>query len=97
PWRPRRATARQGVFIGGGIVVPIGALLPVAHRELPRFRAILLTRQQSLLLLILREMQEELEQDYTAVGECLLEGVDLAVARLPDAARHELMHPRHQH
>jgi hypothetical protein len=56
-----------------------------------------LALEQALLLLLLADVQEVLEHDGAVLGEQALEVRDVAVALFPQAARHQVVHPHHQH
>ena len=52
---------------------------------------------QALRLLVLRDVQEELDDDRALVGQHLLEVADVRVAGLPAALRHQVVDPHDQH
>ena len=75
-------------IVGEGllVVVPVAALLDVGGRELPVVVGQVDAPEEADALLLLREVQEQLDDGEAVVGEVALPVVDVAVALLPDVA-----------
>ena len=74
----------EHVLIGVVVVVPEGALLGVARRKLPVLLRSLDPFQESLLLLLLRDVEEEFQDHDAVVREVLFEVVDVLEATIPN-------------
>ena len=61
PRRVRRAVCADRVLVGRHVVVPVRALAHVAGRELPVLLGLVEPLQEALLLLLARDVEEELE------------------------------------
>ena len=88
--------ARDRILVRLGEVAPLVALLPVLDVDLPGRYRILFPLEETLLLLVLRDVEEVLEDDAAVLCEQRFEGVDRVVARLPDRLLHQLVHPDDQ-
>src|SRR5581483_2041853 len=97
PGRLVGAALAERILIGCLVVLPVGSLLPVAGRDLPGFVRVPLARQQTLLLFIKTDVEEEFKYDGAVIGEQLLEVVDLVITPTPDLLRHKIMDARNQH
>ena len=75
------------------VVVPLLAGVEVAEPELPVLVRLLEARLEPPLLLVLRDVQQHLDDRGALVGEQLLEHVDVVVALLPPLLGHEAEHP----
>ena len=84
PGRPRGAAFSQGVLIGAGVVVPVLALLEIVQRQLPIAGGILHAGQESLLLLLLANVQEKFQDGDAAGVQHAFEFVDVPVALRPN-------------
>ena len=84
-------------LVGGLEVVPELAVVEVGGIELPALVRLVEARLQALALLVLRDVQHEFEDRRAVLDEHLLEGVDLAVARLDLLGRRELAHLDDEH
>src|SRR5688572_9975267 len=96
PGRPLGARALEDAAIGLGELVPALAVRQVAHAELPVLRLVRDALLETHLLLVARDVQHELEQQHTVLGQHVLEVVDLVVAGRPDLLRHEAIYARHE-
>lgn len=74
----------EDVFVGGLVVVPEGALFPVADAEFPGFFDFLFAFEEALFLLVFGDVEEELEDEGAAGGKETFESVDVVVAGFPD-------------
>src|SRR2546428_1542296 len=84
PRRPRGAAPADGVLVGGHELLPVSAVLPIHRIDLPGLERVLQALFKALLLLLFRDVQEELESGHAALGQELLEIVDRLVASAPD-------------
>jgi len=88
---------------------PVTMIAQVGAREFPRLGRIVQPRDESLPLLVARQMQHQLEDRHPVTGQVFLEGVDVLVALPPERFRamHRTveptfrqplgMHAHHQH
>ena len=84
PGRPFGAGVVEGVLEGVHVVVPEGALFGVVDGELPVLLGRVDAREEALLLLLLRDVEEEFEDVDAVADEVVLEVVDLLEAVPPD-------------
>src|SRR4029453_15488426 len=82
----RRRMANRGL-VGPHVVVPVGALPHIAHRELPVLGWLLDPFQKSLALFVLGDVEEELANRDPVARRTPPERVDVFVALLPDVRR----------
>ena len=78
------------VLVRPHVVLPEGALLGVGGRELPVLLGVVDPLEEPPLLLLARDVQEELPDDDPVVAEVALVAPDVPVTVLPDVLRHEL-------
>src|SRR4051794_31845264 len=108
PGRLRGGGRADRVLVGRLVLVPVLPLGDVAGRELPVFPGLVEAGEEALLLLRLRHVEEELEDQRALPRQVALEGRDVAAAFLPDVrrdqlvrqllgAQHTLVDAHHQH
>src|SRR5690349_78700 len=85
PRRPLRGGVADHVLVGLHVVLPVVAFLRVGRRELPVLLGIVDALEETPLLLLARDVQEELEDDGAVVVEVALVGPDVPEPILPDA------------
>src|SRR5439155_1342773 len=103
--RARRSARLRRAGLGLGVIAALLAArtawhlpgVPVLDAQLPGVARNILALEQPLLLLLVRDVEEELEHDAPRRGEGALEPVDQVVPLLPDRRRDELLHSRDQH
>ena len=96
PRRPRRSGRGDRLAVRLLVGVPAGALLEVADRELPVLGRVVEPVLQALALLVLRDVEEELEDDGAGLDEQLLEGVDVGEALRRLVARDPALDDRNE-
>src|SRR5205085_9453192 len=80
PGRVLRRALADRVLVSLRVVVPALPVFPVLDAQLPGVVRVLLPLQQSFPLLLLRDVEEELEDDAIRLRESALELVDQLVA-----------------
>src|SRR5439155_20494568 len=73
PRRPRRSGRRDRLGVRLLVCVPAGALLEVADRELPVLGRIVESVMEALTLLVLRDVEEYLDDELAVLGKQLPE------------------------
>ncbi len=100
PRCPRRARSAERLFVRALIRGPKGAFGDIGDGELPRLVGRVDACEEPFALLIVREVQEELQDDGTVAREVMLEGVDVLEAMAPElrcrsAIRREILAREH--
>src|SRR5713226_45906 len=108
---PRRMLRRRPLhhlFVRFLVVLPELALLDVRHGKFPVFLGIVQPLQKSLLLFLLRDVQEKFPDHHAIARQVMLERIDVLIAFFPDVLGHQRvrqllrsqkagMHAHHQH
>ena len=109
PGRVPGARRTEALLVRRHVLIPEFSFLNVRQAELPVFCRLIDTCQKALALLLLREMEEELDDARTADVEMFLQIRDLTIPVLPDrlvvtrrireplAAENLVMHTDDQH
>src|SRR5437879_11070323 len=107
PWRYRGGGVSDDVLIHGLVSIPQRALGDISHRKFPVLRRLVQPVEKPLALLLLRDVEEEFEDDRAIAREVALEPANILEPLAPDVfgyqpgrnllLRKQLpMHPRHQ-
>ena len=97
PGRVLRAGLREHVFIRIDVVIPELALLEVRVGELPMLLRVVQPRLQPTRLLLLRDIEEEFQDDDVILGKRLLEAIDLLDPLLDDLPRDLAVNTRREY
>ena len=87
PRCPRCGGGGDGGLVGGLEFVPVPPVGQVRGRELPALGRVVQPLEEPLLLLVLRQVQEDLDHAGATAVQVVLEGVDVLEALLPQSVR----------